>query len=226
MNICSSDQRRDKLGEDFLFIPIPIVMYAIWHIRPHSRFAGPSLSLTLWPPNLSLDGPTYLPAAFAASLLYLCDLFTLAEIRAPAPDRRRIHSLFRRDTGDTEWLESDRRPLILAVFNQLLLKLIFQRDSFWRAVGRHWRHSHREKLSLDEESSRPTSTQGFRLSSESADQTRHWHCVRAVKQTFIVVLAAVICTTVAAVLRTTVVVVGFAVLPPLNAPLLVFALLL
>ena len=43
---------------------------------------------------------------------------------------------------------------------------------------------------------------------------------------FIVVLAAVICTTVAAVLRTTVVVVGFAVLPPLNAPLLVFALLL
>ena len=83
------------------------VMYAIWHIRPHSLFAGPSLSLTLWPPNLSLDGPTYLPAAFAASLLYLCDLFTLAEIRAPAPDRRRIHSLFRRDTGDTEWLESD-----------------------------------------------------------------------------------------------------------------------
>jgi len=24
LNICSSDQRRDKLGEDFLFIPIPI----------------------------------------------------------------------------------------------------------------------------------------------------------------------------------------------------------
>ena len=37
---------------------------------------------------------------------------------------------------------------------------------------------------FDEESSGPTSTQGFRLSSESADQTRHWHCVRAVKQTF------------------------------------------
>jgi len=112
--------------------------------------------------------------------------------------------------------------LTLAVFNQLLLKLIFQRDSFWRAVGRHWRHSHREKLSSDEESSSPTSTEGFRLSSESADQTRHWHCVRAVEQTFIVVLAAAIYTTVAAVICATV---GFAVLPSLNAPLLVFALL-
>ena len=55
-----------------------IVMYAIWHIRPHSRFAGPSLSLTLQSPNLSLECPTCLPAAFDASLLYLCDLFTLA----------------------------------------------------------------------------------------------------------------------------------------------------
>jgi len=53
-------------------------MYAVWHIRPHSLFAGPSLSLTLWPPKLSLDGPTCLPAAFAAGLWYLCDLFTFA----------------------------------------------------------------------------------------------------------------------------------------------------
>ena len=38
-------------------------MYAIGHIRPHSLFAGTSLSLTLRPPNLSLDCPTCLPAA-------------------------------------------------------------------------------------------------------------------------------------------------------------------
>jgi len=107
--------------------------------------------------------------------------------------------------------------LILAVFNQLLLKLILQRDSFWSAVGRHCGRLHREKLSFGKESSSPSTTPGFRLSSESAEQTRHWHCVRAVEQTFIVVLAAAIYTTVVAV--------GFAVLPPLNAPLLVFALL-
>ena len=47
------------------------VMYAIWHIRPHSLFAGPSLSRTLRPPNLSLDGPTCLPAALLRAC-YTC----------------------------------------------------------------------------------------------------------------------------------------------------------
>jgi len=54
--------------------PMNTVMYAIWHIRPHSLLAGPSLSLSLRSPNLSLDCPDLLTCRALAEL-YLCDLF-------------------------------------------------------------------------------------------------------------------------------------------------------
>jgi len=53
-----------------------VVMYAIGHIRPHSLFAGPSLSLTLQSPSLSLDGPTCLPAAVLLAS-YTCVTYLL-----------------------------------------------------------------------------------------------------------------------------------------------------
>ena len=42
------------------FLPDVIVMYAIWHIRPHSPLASLSWSLRLRSPNLSLDCPDLL----------------------------------------------------------------------------------------------------------------------------------------------------------------------
>ena len=59
-------------------LAVHLVMYAIGHIRPHSLFADPSLSLTRRSPQFITrlsDLPT---CRVAASQLYLCDLFTLA----------------------------------------------------------------------------------------------------------------------------------------------------
>jgi len=54
------------------------VMYAIGHIRPHSLFAGPSLSLTRRSPQFIIRLSDLLTCRVAASQLYLRDLFTLA----------------------------------------------------------------------------------------------------------------------------------------------------
>ena len=128
-----------------------------------------------------------------------------------------VHWLSRHCRVHNLWLESDRRPLILAIFQPVVTETHITTGQLlkycWSTL---WTFTSGEAV-VWRGVVEPSSTQGFRLSSESADQTRHWHCVRAVEQTFIVVLAAAIYATVVAV--------EFAVLPSLNAPLLVFALL-
>ena len=102
------------------FCNFVVVMYAIGHIRPHSLFAGPSLSLTLRPPNLSLDGPTCLPGAFLLAS-YTCVTYLLwRRSRAWLEWEVTRHSPNRRDTGDIDWLESDIWPLNLAVIHPVV----------------------------------------------------------------------------------------------------------
>jgi len=169
-------------------------MYAIGHIRPHSLCAGPSLSLTRQSPHLSLDCPrvpclrgplTSWPSFAAYACLPLASVPVWSDFgaRSAFESTYTIHWLSRHcreHTDLTRVTEIRLKPLQLSChwnsyYNETVSDVLLV-DIVDVHIGRSCR--------FDEESSSPTSTQGFRLSSESADQTRHWHCVRAVKQTF------------------------------------------
>jgi len=116
-----------------------------------------------------LSWPAYLPCCWPSGtcVTYL----TLGDVRAHCSNWLvTSHSPTRRYTGDIDWLESDIRPLNLAATIQLLLKTPITRDSFWCAVGRHWRTFNiGRSCRFAKAPSSQTSIQGLRLSSESAE---------------------------------------------------------
>ena len=116
-----------------------IVMYAIWHIRPHSPLPVPSFQPSRRSPHLSLDWPGLLCLCPCCCSICTC-LGQVILARAPfePSDTIVIHLL---DATQVTSIDSSLKygcwtwPLQFSCH----WRLILQRDSFWRAVGRQWR---------------------------------------------------------------------------------------
>jgi len=200
-----------------------IVMYAIWHTRPHSPLPVPSLPPSRRSPHLSLDWPGLLCLCPCCCSICTC-LCQVILARAPfePSDTIVIHLL---DATQVTSIDSSLKygcwtwPLQFSCY----WRLILQRDSFWRAVGRCTTlyYDIGGRLTPGETVVLSRRRWARRIPRVPAAIRVCW-TIRDIgtvsvlsNKLFIVVLAAVII----------VVVVGSVVLPSLNAPLLVFALL-